>query len=55
MKVIEEFGAISRYTPNVNKSEVMVIGCKISEEIKYKYVFYYNEINVESKNKNEIP
>lgn len=42
MNVIKEFGAISGYTLNVNKSDVMVMGCTISDEIKYKYAFHWD-------------
>lgn len=40
MNAIEEFGAILWYTLNVNKSELMVMGCTISDKIKYKYTFH---------------
>ncbi len=42
MNAIKEFGDISGYTININKSEVMVIGCSISEEIKHKYAFHWD-------------
>uniref|UniRef100_A0A667ZGQ6 Reverse transcriptase domain-containing protein n=1 Tax=Myripristis murdjan TaxID=586833 RepID=A0A667ZGQ6_9TELE len=42
MKVIEEIGAISGYVLNVNKSEVMVMGCTISDELKHKYAFHWD-------------
>lgn len=42
MNVTEEYGDISGYTLNVNKSEVMVMGCTISYETKYKYLFHWD-------------
>lgn len=41
MKAIEEFGAISGYTLNINESEVMIMRSSISNEIKPKYPFYW--------------
>ena len=42
MNVIGEFGAISGYTLNVNKSEVMIMGGTISDKLKPKYTFHWD-------------
>lgn len=42
MKVTGEFGAISGYVLNVNKSEVMTMGGIISDVFKHKYAFHWD-------------
>lgn len=40
MNIIGEFGIISGYALNFNKSEVMTMGGTISDEFKHKYTFH---------------
>ena len=42
INVIGEFGTISGYALNVNKSEVMIMGGTISDELKHKYTFHWD-------------
>ncbi len=42
MNVIEEFGAVSGCTLNLNKSEVMAMGCTVNNEIKHKDAFHWD-------------
>lgn len=42
LNVTEEFGTISGYTLNVNKSEVMIMGGTISVELKDEYTFQWD-------------
>lgn len=39
--IIEEYGNLSGYTLNTNKSQVMLMGCTVCEVTKNKYAFHW--------------
>uniref|UniRef100_A0A8C5HCV7 Uncharacterized protein n=1 Tax=Gouania willdenowi TaxID=441366 RepID=A0A8C5HCV7_GOUWI len=49
LEIIQEFGSISRYTLNVNKSEIMLIGFNITKDLDDLYNKNFGELITKRK------